>query len=291
MLRLFISVVAILLACFSSSLAIAGPYDCARLLTRPDGKRIPLLWSQPQGTQGQLDTLCLTRIPMTKQKYFDGTVVNGVWTVTPAAVAETVKPLIGEPQHVINIEAWSLAPSLPEATRLANIAKYAEVIKVAVATTPKSKVGIYGVAPYRNWFSAISGDPERLAQMQDWNDQLQPVATRSTALYPSLYVPVKSTQKPTLGQYRLYVTVNLTEARRLAGAKPVYPVIWNRYSDNIEVSADYFAEMLRANHGHSFSNAVVIWISSKEPWATSSSWYRGLVKFLNQRAAEVAASG
>jgi hypothetical protein len=162
---LFLSIFSIPLVCLSSSLAIAA-YDCDRLLTRPDGKRVSLMWSQPQGTQGQLGALCLTRIPMVKEKYFDGKIVNGVWTVTQTAVSATVKPQIASPHYVINIEAWSLAPSLPESTRLANIARYVQVIKAAVATTPKSKVGIYGVAPYRNWFSAISGDPGRLAQMQ-----------------------------------------------------------------------------------------------------------------------------
>ncbi len=287
MLRLSVSILSVLFFFLSATLAIAASYDCDRLLKRADGKRINLLWSQPQGTDAQIAALCLSRIPMIKQPSFGGTTVKGVWTITSNEVAKAVAPLASSPQYVIDIEAWSLATSLSTSERLANIAKYVTVMKTVAATTPNSAVGLYGVAPFRNWYSAISGDPSRLAQNQDWNDQLQPVADRSKALYPSLYVPLPSSKKPTISQYRVFVAVNLVEARRLAGSKPVYPVIRSRYSDEVDISADFFAQMLQANFEHSFTNAVVIWIAAEQRWDTSANWYRGLLKFLNQRAADV----
>lgn len=81
------------------------------------------------------------------------------------------------------------------------------------------------------------GDGSHMASRM--NDSLAWLWAEVDFLAPDLYAnyftrvdsPPRTIRENTAEENRLYITNNLTEFQRLAGAKPVFPVVWFRYHD------------------------------------------------------------
>jgi hypothetical protein len=251
-------------------------------LIKTDGTLGRLYWPSPDGSEAQLEEHSLTRLPIVYQGAFKGTTVGGVFTIPPANVSTAVAPMQWHPAYVIDIEAWKLNPSRPDAEILDSIRRYVDVLRAAKAKTPNAKIGLYGV-PLRNWYSALSNDPARLAELRTQFERQAPIIDASDIIFPSLYVPVDSSPSPTIDQWRKYADVNLTEIARLAGSKPVIPFLWDRHhGDKVPLTPQFYRDMLAHLIEHTDSDGIALWVESARTWGEGVT-FQGLRLFLDAR--------
>jgi hypothetical protein len=278
-LRLLLCLVLVPLAACTS--AEAGAYDCDELLRRADGKVFELFLGAKQGSDSDLAEVCLKRLPVVKRVRFrEPGAAKELVTVSEATARSAVSAEAGEPLVVINIEEWKTKG--PDALVAENVKKLTDVLKAAQAELPDTKIGIYSMVPSRDYFRAV-GDrgPEAFTQWQSENTRLTPLAQQADALFPSVY----TFKKESPDRWTRYAHANVLEAKRLAPQKPIYPFIWNRYHKSKEpIEAAFLQAQFDALFQMEEATGAVVWLGSKEPWDTSSTWIVALKGFLDERA-------
>ncbi len=201
---------------------------------------------------------------------------------------------------VINIESWTFACKDANGVATGTPDKFETIIKWTREAAPKLKIGIYLVAPIRNYRDTLlpETDPKYIAWQQN-NDCYQKVVDKLDFLLPSLYAFYPDSD-PKRGQefvngWVKYATANLKEARRLAKGKPVYPFLWMQYhSSNSEgyahklISGSFWK--LQLETVKKLSDGVVLWGTIKTntetlfepmPWDENSEWWLETQKFVS----------
>jgi hypothetical protein len=174
---------------------------------------------------------------------------------------------------VIDIEHWDLAGiALSELER--NINRYVAVLDTVRRHLPMTRLGLYSMAPVRNYWTPVRGKPDDLSTWQRDNERLQPIADASDVIFPSLY-----TFYDDPAGWVTYATANMLEAKRYG--RPIYPFIWPQYHDSGElIAGDFWRLQLETV----FNNAdgMVIWTPAKgKPrWNPDAAWWRETADFL-----------
>jgi hypothetical protein len=143
-------------------------------------------------------------------------------------------------------------------------------------------IGYYGVPPI--WASPTIGAPDssRYRAWQSENNQMQPLADAVDALFPQLY-----TFSDDEDAWKQYAIANVSEARRLAGGKPVYPFIWPQYDERNKtlglklIPGQFWALQLQTLA--QYADGVVIWGGYKMPWDEQAEWWQATRQFLPAR--------
>jgi hypothetical protein len=142
-------------------------------------------------------------------------------------LADAVTPV------VINIETWSFACKDASGAPTGTPEKFETIIRWTREAAPKLKIGIYLVAPIRDYWNAIKPeqDPAYIAWQAN-NDCYQKVVDGLDFLLPSLYTFYEDAHPWAVDGWVSYATANLKEARRLAKGKPIYPFLWMQYHES-----------------------------------------------------------
>jgi hypothetical protein len=193
--------------------------------------------------------------------------------VRRAAAGRSAPPLI-----VLEVEHWPNIGTDMEVA--ASVEKYVTLAQWAKADAGNGMVSFYGVPPLRDYWRAI-GDattPE-YRQWQAENDRFRRVAAAVDAFTPSLY-----TFYDDANGWKRYAAANVSEARRLAQGKPVYPFIWPQYHNSNRtlngqyLSADYWTQQLRIME--ELADGVVIWAGGPGPWQADAEWWTATRAFI-----------
>jgi hypothetical protein len=151
----------------------------------------------------------------------------------------------------------------------ANAQALARIIGWAKNEQPRHKVGLYSQVPITDLYAYSS--PFKKARWQDGNTLLQPLADSLDYLCPSIYCYYDDST-----QYAGYARAIVSEAKRLAKGKKVYPFISPQYhpsGDHVGqfVSKEYFASVLKTIKD-SGADGVILWGGSKAMSSTAHSW-------------------
>jgi hypothetical protein len=166
---------------------------------------------------------------------------------------------------------------------LASIAKYQALRTLIRQISPALQVGVYSGVPEREYWRAIA-DPTSTAyqQWQAENTSAIDVAQAMDALYPSLYTFYNDQPG-----WIKYATANISEARRLAPGKPVFPFLWPQYHDASLMPYQFIAEdywTLQLNTCYQVADGVAIWgglnSSGPIPWDNAAAWWGATQNFL-----------
>lgn len=186
---------------------------------------------------------------------------------------------------VIDIENWNL---ISMATRDDARQKYIDTLNRFRRADPSVKLGLYGVLPDRNYWSAIGQNGAKgYRNWQEDNHFAAPIAAHVDALFPSLY-----TYYTDEAGWKKYAIANLHEARRIAHGKPVYCFLWPQYHD----SGDHAFELLDGSYWnlqlttcHKYADGIVIWGGYTDkngfralPWDGKASWWKATLQFTQQ---------
>ena len=198
------------------------------------------------------------------------------------AVQRAIKrlPLTGTPTPLIilDVEHWPNVGSDIEVS--ASVDKYVTLATWVKANAGAGVVGFYGIPPHRDYWRAIK-DPStpEYRQWQAENDRFLRVADVVDVFAPSLY-----TFYDDVDGWKRYAVANVSEARRLAQGKPVYPFIWpqyhnsNRKLDSQYLSAEYWLMQLQTLESH--ADGVVIWAGGPGPWQADAEWWKATRAFI-----------
>jgi hypothetical protein len=184
---------------------------------------------------------------------------------------------------VIDIEHWPLKLTDEETAR-ASVRNYLTVFRQMKDALPNLTIGFYGVVPVIEFARARAArDDVRYAAWAAENTRAQGIADAVDALFPSLY-----TINPRPDEWVAAADGQLSEARRLAPGKPVYPFVWpnyhpqgGRYPLGTEVEPEYWRvqlEYLRRN-----ADGVVLWGGNKLSWREDMPWWTETRAFIEQR--------
>lgn len=194
--------------------------------------------------------------------------------------------LAGEKEVVLDIERWDLRDD-PTLQR-----HHLAVLSVFRRVYPRMRVGFYGEVPIRDYLH-VGGDPKKRAtRTTNWrndNDEIWPLADAVDALYPSCYLTLGDTKVTDAGLRRAYIESMITESRRLAPRKPVYPVFWIAWGANHNDTIDgaVWREMLEQVHG--LADGAVIWSMARDspPLNLAAPWFVETVRFAEERGISV----
>lgn len=258
----------------------AAAYDCDRILRRDDGAKFELLFAVDTGTDEELRSLCLRRVPLLKEYRFRDRGIKQLTAVRDTKAREVGRSVAGEEIVVVDIETW---PTRGDDRTVADSQKrLGAVIRAIKAEAPDSEVGLYSMVPVRDYYRAVLDPSEdRYKEWQAENDRLRPLAEAVDALFPSVYTFFDEAP----ARWRRYAHANISEARRLAPNKLVYPFIWDRYHKTEEpIQMEFLHAQFSMLFDEPAANGAVIWLKGHEPWDTQSTWYQALKEFLDDRS-------
>lgn len=182
------------------------------------------------------------------------------------------------PLIILDVEHWPNVGSDIEVS--ASVDKYVTLAGRVKANAGDGLVGFYGIPPLRDYWRAIKdSSTSEYRQWQAENDRFLSVAAAVDVIAPSLY-----TFYDDVDGWKRYAVANLSEARRLAQGKPVYPFIWpqyhnsNRKLDGQYLSADYWLLQLQTLETH--ADGVVIWAGGPGPWQEDAEWWKATLAFI-----------
>lgn len=145
-------------------------------------------------------------------------------------------------------------------------------------------LSFYAMIPERDYWRSISPvNGASYAQWQSENDALKPIVDKVEAIYPSLY-----TFYPDQDGWVIYAATNMSEGRRIAPDKKMYPFLWPYYHDstNAELPADYWLMELRTVRDN--ADGIVLWsgwdFHNNKPmqWDENSAWWQATLQFINE---------
>lgn len=194
---------------------------------------------------------------------------------------------------VIDIERWPTSPTIHKvsvAAAQANVKQFATLLSGFHEAVPEISVGLYGIVPIIDYWRAIR-EPTT-AEYRSWvgdNDLARPLVGLVDALFPSLYTFYTDRQ----GWVKVAVA-QITEARRLAGGKPVYVFLWPQYHDSNRLlgmtylPADYWK--LELETARQYADGAVIWggwgrNDKPAAWDEEAAWWQVTREFLKQHVA------
>ncbi len=194
---------------------------------------------------------------------------------------------------VIDIEKWPTSPTrhkVPVAAAQTSIRQFATVLSWFHEAAPDLSVGLYGIVPIIDYWRAIR-EPTT-AEYRSWisdNDLARPLVGSVDALFPSLYTFYTDRQ----GWVKVAVA-QITEARRLAGGKPVYVFLWPQYHDSNRLlgttflPADYWK--LELETARRYADGAVIWggwgrNDKPAAWDEEAAWWQVTKEFLKHHDA------
>ena len=184
----------------------------------------------------------------------------------------------GAPLIVLEVEHW---PNVGSDDVVAeSLRKYVQLADWARTDAGGVPVAYYGVPPMRDYWRAIKhSETLEYRQWQAENERLQPLAVHMDALTPSLY-----TFYDDIEGWKRYAAANVSEARRLAPEKPLYPFIWPQYHNSNQqlngqyVPAEYWLQQLRTLE--QIADGVVIWSGGPGAWNPDAAWWQATLAFI-----------
>jgi hypothetical protein len=214
---------------------------------------------------------------------------------------------------VINIEHWPTdVRRYGEAEVQETIDKFLQIIEWAKDERPEVEVGIYGMLPIRDYWTAVhydlaveqyeNTDPsnsfhmeqaikkldranEKMDVWQTANDLLKPLSEAVDFIAPSLYTFYEGQ-----GGWEMYAEHNLAEAARYG--KPVIPFLMPNYHDSVadghlDLSAETWRQQL--DFVHDRSDSVIIWRDFRNV-SESDGWFQATAKFISELESEAVES-
>lgn len=179
---------------------------------------------------------------------------------------------------VLDSEDWPLqgtSGAIGEATN-----NYLTLLSRVRQTGVQGLVGYYGAPPIRDYWRAIGlPSSQNYLAWQAENNLLQPLANAVDVLFPSIYTFYNDQ-----AGWTKYAIANLSEARRLAGGKPVYAFIWPQFHDSNKtlglqpIPGEFWALQLRTVA--QYSDGVVIWGGWKVKWDEQAEWWQATRQFM-----------
>lgn len=197
----------------------------------------------------------------------EGAISSGITSATPIQ---------------IDIEKWPLDIRASSAEVVqAGIGKMVQAISWFKEAAPFLNVGVYAMAPRRDYWAPVGGQAEAIASWHYTNDYVRPIADAVDTLYPSLY-----TFYDDQPGWVTYAEANIAEAQRLGRGKRVLPFIWPQYHDSASVnlrgtfiSADYWTLQLNTIRDAGCAGAV-IWGPPSATWDENAAWWQATLTFL-----------
>lgn len=186
----------------------------------------------------------------------------------------------GTRNMVINIEHWPLEGD--QATVEANLDRFMKVVDWVKAEDPDMQVGFYGVPPIRSfWNSTKNVDSGSYQEWKQQNEDLQLLADKVDAFYPSLY---------TFNDDKEYwvkeAKAQIEMARYLNGDNPVYVFLWPQYHPYYEEFGGRFIEQdfweLQLQTARKYADGIVLWMprKDKEDWDNDAPWWVATRQFM-----------
>ncbi|MCW9712989.1 hypothetical protein LQ318_08730 [Aliifodinibius salicampi] len=186
----------------------------------------------------------------------------------------------GTRDMVINIEHWPLEGD--QETVQANLDRFMTVVDWVKAEDPDMQVGFYGVPPIRSfWNSTKNVDSGSYQEWKQQNEDLQLLADKVDAFYPSLY---------TFNDDKEYwvkeAKAQIEMARHLNGDNPVYVFLWPQYHPYYEEFGGRFIEQdfweLQLQTARKYADGIVLWMprKDKEDWDNDAPWWVATRQFM-----------
>lgn len=192
---------------------------------------------------------------------------------------------------VVDIEQWPTSPAVHKVTVTTaqeSIRKYATVLRWVRESATDLSVGLYGIVPIIDYWRAV--EPPSSVSHQTWvadNERAKPLVELVDALFPSLYTFYVDREG-----WVNYAVAQLTEAKRLAGGRPVYVFLWPQYHDSHALlRGKYLPEdywKLELDTVRKYADGVVIWggwgdHDRPADWDEGAPWWIATKEFLNKR--------
>jgi len=181
---------------------------------------------------------------------------------------------------VLDIEHWLLSGDPAKVQE--SIRKYETLVQWFKEAVPSGKVGYYGVAPLRDYWTSLQPvDSRRYLAWQKQNDGMAPVARAADILCPSVY-----TFSEDQNDFAKYAVAQIQEARRYPGGKPVYVFLWPQYHPTDKqlagtyVSGEYWRMELEI--ARKYADGVVIWGGYQQSWDDTAPWWLETRQFLQK---------
>lgn len=196
---------------------------------------------------------------------------------TITALATTAAAMREDTLHVIDIEHWPFDDPVEGPSYIAMLN---QLYLWMYAVKPTLQVGIYSMAPKRDYFRATKQAPGFDAWQAE-NDRVEGLVTNAKVILPSLYAFY-----PEQDGWVAYAKRNIAEARRYRGDKPVIAYIWPRYHDSNPtlglqfLLADYWLRILETCKA--YTDGIVIWDGANTPWSEQENapWWIATKEFL-----------
>jgi len=162
-----------------------------------------------------------------------------------------------------------------------SVEKFSTILSRTKSAAVNSLIGYYGAPPIRDYWRAIkSPNSSEYKAWQSEDDLWRALADRVDVLFPSLYTFYDDRD----GWVR-FATANLSEARRLAGGKPVYAFIWPQYHEsNKDLKSKFIPEdfwRLQLDTVAEYADGVVIWGGFQHRWDAEAPWWRATQDFIS----------
>jgi len=150
-------------------------------------------------------------------------------------------------------------------------------------------VSLYATLPKRDYWRSIA--PTDSADYKAWqaeNDAVKPVVAKVEAIFPSLYTFYANEDG-----WVAYAKANMSEGRRIAPTKKMYPFLWPNYHGIVNgvangvLPGDYWLKQLRTVRD-SGADGVVIWAGwdfdthKPLPWDENFDWWKATQQFINE---------
>ncbi len=196
-----------------------------------------------------------------------------------------LRPPNGGPT-VLDVEHWPLRGT--DAEVAGTVDRLLGLLAKVRELEPDAHAGYYSIPPVRDYFRAIRGvgDPGYL-EWQHENDRFQRLADAVNLLFPSLYTFYDDVEG-----WRRYAIENLSEARRLAGARPIYAFLWPQFhGSNAQLANQYLSgELWRAELEvvARYADGAVLWggwgaDGKRAAWDESAAWWVETKRFIEAR--------
>jgi hypothetical protein len=146
---------------------------------------------------------------------------------------------------------------------------------------PELKTGLYYQPPISDIRGSDFVDPSAIMAA---NDYLEQITVQSNVLFPQCY---------TLGdEYSFWYNstrLRISEARRIAGTKPVYCFIWPQFHEmagpplaHTPIPGGFWADQLNALYNMGADGAV-IWGGYQTQWDPNAEWWQATQTFLHEK--------
>lgn len=162
------------------------------------------------------------------------------------------------------------------------LALFLNVLNIFKQTLPQSHTGYYGVPPIGEYLTIANNNPDSIAAWKAADDYLDTLSKSVDAFYPSLY-----TFYTNQADWVKVARAQVSEAKRISLAKPVYPYIWPQYHEGGQftnhpyVDHDYWKLELETLKSAG-ANGVVIWGGFQEEWSDTLGWWRATKEFMSE---------